>query len=49
LRPQRAKEVLLATELSENEVCYEVGYASLGTFTSRFTRLVGCRRDACAG
>jgi hypothetical protein len=33
--------VLLATDLSENEVCYEVGYASLGTFTSRFTQLVG--------
>jgi hypothetical protein len=41
LRLQRAKELLLTTELSASEVCYEVGYASLGTFTSRFTQLVG--------
>jgi len=24
------------------EVCFEVGYASPGTFTTRFSRLVGC-------
>src|ERR687894_27146 len=41
LRLQRAKELLLTTDLSASEVCYEVGYASLGTFTSRFTQLVG--------
>jgi len=41
LRLQRAKELLLTTDLSTSEVCYEVGYASLGTFTSRFTKLVG--------
>ncbi|MCA1715971.1 MAG: AraC family transcriptional regulator [Actinobacteria bacterium] len=38
---QRAKELLLTTDLSASEVCYEVGYKSLGTFTSRFTQLVG--------
>jgi AraC family transcriptional regulator len=41
LRLQRAKELLLTTDLSASEVCYEVGYKSLGTFTSRFTQLVG--------
>jgi AraC-like DNA-binding protein len=28
-------------ELSVTEVCFEVGCASLGTFSSRFTELVG--------
>jgi AraC-like DNA-binding protein len=37
LRLQRAKELLLTTDLFTSEVCYEVGYASFGTFTSRFT------------
>ena len=41
LRLQRAKELLLTTDLSASEVCFEVGYASLGTFTTRFTQLVG--------
>lgn len=41
LRLQRAKELLLTTDLSASEVCFEVGYKSLGTFTSRFTQLVG--------
>ncbi|HEX2108416.1 MAG TPA: helix-turn-helix domain-containing protein [Rubrobacteraceae bacterium] len=41
LRPQRAKEPLLTTDLFASEVCFEGGYASLGTFTTRFTQLVG--------
>lgn len=41
LRLEWAKELLLTTDLSASEVCYEVGYKSLGTFTSRFTQLVG--------
>jgi AraC-like DNA-binding protein len=41
LRPQKAKELLLTTDLSASEVCFEVGYASLGTFTTRLTQLVG--------
>ncbi len=41
MRLQRAKELILTTDLSASEVCFEVGYASLGTFTSRFTQLVG--------
>src|SRR4029077_12920193 len=31
----------LTTSLSVTDVCFEVGYNSLGTFTSRFTQLVG--------
>lgn len=41
LRLERAKELLLTTDLSASEVCFEVGYNSLGTFTTRFTQLVG--------
>ncbi len=41
LRLERAKVLLLATDLSVAEICFEVGYNSLGTFTTRFRRLVG--------
>ncbi len=41
LRVERAKRLLLKTDLNVGEVCFEVGYNSLGTFTTRFTRLVG--------
>lgn len=41
LRLETAKHLLLTTERSVTEVCYEVGYNSLGTFTTRFTQLVG--------
>jgi AraC-like DNA-binding protein len=41
LRLDAAKRLLLTTPLSVTEICYEVGYASLGTFTTRFTALVG--------
>jgi len=41
VRLERAKHLLLTTDLSVTEVCFEVGYNSLGTFTTRFTRLVG--------
>lgn len=41
LRLQQAKRLLLTTDASVTDVCYRVGYASLGTFTTRFTRLVG--------
>lgn len=41
LRLEKAKELLLTTDLSASEVCFEVGYNSLGTFTTRFTQLVG--------
>ncbi len=41
LRVQEAKRLLLTTEASVTDVCFEVGYAGLGTFTARFARLVG--------
>lgn len=41
LRLEHAKRLLLTTDASITEVCYETGYSSLGTFTSHFTDLVG--------
>jgi AraC-like DNA-binding protein len=41
LRIEEAKRLLLTTSLSVTDVCLEVGYNSIGTFTSRFTQLVG--------
>jgi len=37
----KAKQLLLETRLSVTDISYRVGYNSLGTFTSRFTRSVG--------
>jgi len=41
LRLNTAKQLLLMTARRVTDVCYEVGYNSLGTFTTRFTQLVG--------
>src|SRR6266487_2532352 len=41
LRFQMARRLLLTTSLSVTEICFEVGYTSMGSFTSRFTHLVG--------
>ena len=41
IRIEAAKRLLLTSELSVGEVCLEVGYRSIGTFTSQFSRLVG--------
>jgi len=41
LRLQRAKELLLKTNLSIRDVGLEIGQQSLGTFTTRFTEKVG--------
>lgn len=41
LRLERAKHLLLTTSLSVTDICFEVGYSSLGSFTTRFTQLVG--------
>ena len=46
LRLQRAKELLQATDLSVTNICLEVGYNSLGSFTNRFTELVGLSPNA---
>lgn len=50
-RIERAMALLRRGDLSVTEVCFEVGCSSLGTFSSRFTELVGVppsvyRRDA---
>ncbi len=41
LRLEMAKGLLLTTQLSVTDVCQEIGYDSLGTFTTHFTRHVG--------
>jgi AraC-like DNA-binding protein len=41
LRLDAAKRLLLTTSLRVTDVCFALGYASLGTFTQRFTRLIG--------
>ena len=52
-RIERAMALLLAGELSVTEVCFAVGCGSLGSFSSRFTELVGVPpsgyRDRAAG
>jgi AraC-like DNA-binding protein len=50
-RIERAMALLRCGELSVTEVCFAVGCSSLGTFSTRFTELVGVppstyRRDA---
>ena len=50
-RIERAMALLRRGDLSVTEVCFEVGCTSLGTFSTRFTELVGVppstyRRDA---
>ncbi|HEY6803372.1 MAG TPA: AraC family transcriptional regulator [Pyrinomonadaceae bacterium] len=41
LRLESAKRLLLTTNTSVTDVCFDVGYNSLGTFIRRFTGLVG--------
>ena len=40
-RVERAKSLLRSDELSVTEVCWAVGCTSLGSFSARFTQLVG--------
>jgi AraC family transcriptional regulator len=40
LRIAEAKRLLLTTRLSVTEICLEIGYQSLGTFTTHFRELV---------
>ena len=40
-RIERAMTLLRRGDLSVTEVCFAVGYGSLGTFSTRFTELVG--------
>lgn len=46
LRIQRAKERLLKSGASITDVCLEVGYNSLGTFSKTFSELVGVAPQA---
>ncbi len=41
LRFQAARRLLLTTPLSVTDICFEVGFTSMGSFTSRFTQRVG--------
>lgn len=41
MRLHRAKQLLLSTSLSVTEITHEVGYTSIGTFSSRFSSSVG--------
>ncbi len=40
-RVERAMHLLRSTSLSVTDVCWSVGFASLGTFVRTFTRIVG--------
>ena len=40
-RVERAMALLRRGDLSVTEVCFAVGYSSLGAFSTRFTELVG--------
>ena len=40
-RIERAMALLLDTDLSVTDICFRVGCQSLGTFSTRFTELVG--------
>jgi transcriptional regulator GlxA family with amidase domain len=40
-RIERAQDLLRSANLTVTEVCMMVGFASLGSFSSRFSRLVG--------
>lgn len=41
MRMDTAKRLLLETDRSVTDICFDVGYNSLGTFISRFTSTVG--------
>src|SRR5258708_29137744 len=41
LRFQAARRLLVTTALSVTDICFEVGYTSIGSFTHRFTHRVG--------
>src|SRR5688572_26264344 len=40
-RIERAMALLRRGDKSVTEICFEVGFSSLGTFSTRFTELVG--------
>jgi AraC-like DNA-binding protein len=48
-RVERAKMLLRRGDMSVTEVCFAVGCTSLGSFSSRFTELVGQTPSAYRG
>ncbi len=40
-RVEKARELLALSELSITEICFEVGFESLGSFSALFHRVVG--------
>jgi AraC-like DNA-binding protein len=40
-RMDRARHLLASGEMSVTEVCFEIGYSSLGSFSTKFQSLVG--------
>lgn len=45
-RVERAKDLLRSANLTVTEVCHAVGFTSLGTFSARFTEIVGASPTA---
>lgn len=45
-RIERAQDLLRATNLTVTEICMLVGFSSLGSFSARFTELVGMSPSA---
>jgi AraC-like DNA-binding protein len=41
IRIQKAKELLALTTMSVTDICFEVGFESLGSFSATFHRIVG--------
>ena len=41
IRIQKARELLALTEMSVTDICFEVGFESLGSFSATFHRIVG--------
>ena len=41
-RIERARDLLRSANLTVTEICHLVGFSSLGSFSERFTELVGC-------
>jgi AraC-like DNA-binding protein len=40
-RMDRARHLLASGEMSVTEVCFDIGYSSLGSFSTKFQSLVG--------
>src|SRR4051812_36198900 len=41
-RLDHAKRLLTESDLTVTGICFELGYESIGAFTTRFRRIVGC-------